>query len=214
MSKAKLHIALSGLIGAGKSTLCKALSETLGLPAYYEAVIENQYLEDFYQDQALYGFALQIHLLTARFRQQQQLIWSTEGGIQDRSIYEDPIFAKMLWKSGKLTTRDYHTYTALFSSMLNFMRRPDVIIHLDLTPEQSLERIRARGRPMEAGISLDYLRALHAGYEEFLQEISKITPVLRVPWASFRSAEEVAFELKQQLSSMQNMRMVRFSGGE
>ncbi|GKT33223.1 hypothetical protein ADUPG1_007203 [Aduncisulcus paluster] len=45
-----VFIAISGLIGAGKSTLAKALGEELGLPIYYEPVADNEYLEDFYRD--------------------------------------------------------------------------------------------------------------------------------------------------------------------
>lgn len=65
-------IGISGLIGAGKSTLAKggvshntftnetALGEELGLPVYYENVVHNAYLEDFYKDQAKYSFPLQV----------------------------------------------------------------------------------------------------------------------------------------------------------
>ncbi len=31
------------------------------------------------------------------------------GGVQDRTIYEDSVFAKMLLDSGKLDQRDYNT---------------------------------------------------------------------------------------------------------
>jgi len=92
----QLFIAISGLIGAGKTTLAKALAETMGLPAYYEPVADNEYLADFYADQKTFAFPLQIYLLNARFRQHQQIIWSGRGGVSDRSIYEDQIFAKIL----------------------------------------------------------------------------------------------------------------------
>lgn len=40
--------------------------------------------------------------------------------------------------------RDYQTYVSLFSNMSNFMRKPNLIIHLDVKPEESLERIKMR----------------------------------------------------------------------
>ena len=90
-----LFIGISGLIGAGKSTLAAALGEEMGLPVYYEPVADNEYLEDFYKDMKKHGFALQVWLLNKRFEQQQKIIWSGQGGVQDRTIYEDTIFAKV-----------------------------------------------------------------------------------------------------------------------
>lgn len=125
---------LAKYTGAGKTTLATALAKTLNLPVYYEPVIDNEYLADFYQNPAKYSFALQvdsscvsiynirqIFLLNKRFRQQQQIIWQGKGGVQDRTIYEDSVFARMLWKSGLMEERDYRTYIELFGNMSNFM---------------------------------------------------------------------------------------------
>ena len=48
----------------------------------------------------------------------------------------------MLRDRGQMSERDYRTYVSLFSNMSNFMRKPNLIIYLDVTPEQSLERIK------------------------------------------------------------------------
>ena len=64
-----------------------------------------------------YGFAMQIYLLNKRFKQQQEIIWNGKGGVQDRTIYEDSIFAKMLRDAGLMEERDYETYVSLFQNM-------------------------------------------------------------------------------------------------
>ena len=46
--------------GAGKTTLATKLAEKMNLPVFYEPVIDNVYLDDFYKDPARYGFPLQV----------------------------------------------------------------------------------------------------------------------------------------------------------
>jgi len=133
-----VFITISGIIGAGKTTLAEALAKRLNLPIYYEPVKDNVYLEDFYMDIKKYSFPMQVYLLNARFKQQQEIIWNGKGGVQDRSIYEDSIFAKMLYESGLMEERDYETYQSLFRNMSNFMKVPSVIVHLDVSPEESM----------------------------------------------------------------------------
>ena len=58
-------------------------------------------------------------------------------------------------------------------SMSRFMQRPDVMVYLDVSPEESLRRIRSRQRDCESGMTLDYLVKLHAAYEAFISDISK-----------------------------------------
>ena len=203
-------IGISGLIGAGKTTLAKALGKLLNLPVYYEPIIENEYLEDFYKDMKRYSFSFQIYLLNCRFRQHQQVLWSGTGGIQDRTLYEDSIFAKVLYEDGNMEEREYKTYLNLFKSMSNFMKKNTLIIHLDCKPEESLERIKKRARGCETGITVEYLRKLYNGYEEFIKEISKVIPVIRVNYSKFKTAEEMAEIIKREYYSMQNVRNVDY----
>lgn len=95
----------------------------------------------------------------------------------------------MLKDSGLMDERDYRTYLSLFSNMSNFMRRPNLIIYLEVGPEESMERIHSRNREMESTISIEYLRNLHVAYEQFIKEISKVIPVIKVNWRKFRTAE-------------------------
>jgi deoxyadenosine kinase len=118
--------------------------------------------------------------------------------VQDRTIYEDSIFAKMLVATGLMDERDYRTYVQLFKNMSNFMCKPSVIVFLDVSPEASADRIRLRSRDVESQIKLEYLRALHDGYQEFVEGISKVIPVIRVDYERFATAEEMAEVIKRE----------------
>jgi deoxyadenosine kinase len=206
-----LFIGISGLIGAGKSTLAAALGKELELPVYYEPVVDNVYLADFYTDMSKYSFPMQIYLLNKRFKQQQQIIWEGKGGVQDRTIYEDSVFARMLRDSGALDQRDYETYCELFSNMSNFMKRPNLIVHLDVTPEESARRILMRNRDCEKGISIEYLKSLYEAYETFIADIARVIPVIKVDYSRFRTAEEMARMIKAEYAQIANVRTVSFN---
>ena len=204
-------IGISGLIGAGKTTLATELGKVLNLPVYYEPVVENEYLEDFYRDMKRYSFSFQIYLLNCRFRQHQQVLWNGTGGIQDRTLYEDSIFAKVLYEEGNMEEREYKTYLNLFRNMSNFMKKNTLIVHLDCKPKESLERIKRRARGCETGITIDYLTKLYNAYEEFLAEISKVIPVIRVNYSKFKTAEEMAQIIKKEYDSMHNIKNVDYN---
>jgi deoxyadenosine kinase len=207
----ELFIGIAGMIGAGKSTLAAALGEHLNLPVYYEPVQDNEYLADFYKDTARYAFATQIYLLNRRFQQHQEIIWRGGGGVQDRTIYEDAVFARTLVGLDLMDERDYRTYVSLFRHMSNFMCRPNVIVYLDVSPERSLERIRSRERDVESGVSLEYLTALHAEYERFLADIARSVPVIRIDWDKFRNVEEMAAVIEREYLGGNFIRTVSWS---
>ena len=194
-----LFVGIAGIIGAGKSTLATALGRHMGLDVYYEPVEDNEYLADFYRDTARYSFATQIYLLNRRFQQHQEIIWRGRPAIQDRTIYEDAIFAKMLSETGLMEPRDYRTYLQLFKHMSNFMCRPSAIIYLDVKPERAMERIAARGRGVESGISLQYLQALYDEYARFLYDISRRVRTIRVSWDEFRDVDEMAEMIRREV---------------
>jgi deoxyadenosine kinase len=203
-----IFIGIAGMIGAGKSTLATALGKHLGIDCYYEPVADNEYLADFYRDTARHSFAMQVYLLNRRFQQHQEIIWRGRSAVQDRTIYEDSIFAKMLADTGLMDRRDYGTYVQLFRNMSNFMCKPSVIVYLDVSPEASAARIAARSRQVESGISLDYLRALHTGYQEFVASISKVIPVIRVDYERFATTEAMAEVIEREYLNASFLRQV------
>lgn len=188
-------VVISGLIGAGKSTLATALGPLLSLPVFHEPVAESEYLEDFYREPAEYGFPMQVWLLTRRLQQHEAIVAGRQGGVQDRSLYEDQNFARLLAAQGLMEDRDLQTYLTLVRTVAGRVAPPDLVLHLDVRPETALARIRARGRPCERAITLQYLQGLHQQYERWLAEVARDgqMALLRVPWdQDHRDPGEVA----------------------
>jgi len=199
MVNQQLFVGVSGLIGAGKSTLTNSLAQALDATAYMEPVKENPYLEKFYTDMTRYGFAMQVFLLNRRFQQHQEVVWGQRRAVQDRTIYEDTIFAQMLVEGGLMSKLDYDTYLDLFLNMTHFLERPTVILHLDVDPEVALENVQRRARGCETGLSLDYLKALHEGYERWIETMRHRLTIVRVPWNTFGTTDEVLTHLQPYL---------------
>ncbi|QNL23106.1 deoxynucleoside kinase [Hyphobacterium sp. CCMP332] len=163
------HIAVAGNIGAGKSTLAEQIGKYYNWRVELESVEENPYLKDFYDDMKKWSFHLQIHFLNSRFEQTRKLAQLNENIVQDRSIYEDAhIFAKNLHESGLMEKREYNNYFALYSSMIDFIKAPDLLIYLRADIPTLIKRIEMRSRDYESGIRLDYLKNLNHYYEEWI----------------------------------------------
>ena len=168
--KRKLYVAIAGNIGVGKTTRTRMLSERLGWKAYYEKVIDNPYLSDFYQDMKRWSFHLQVFFLSHRFRSQKEITEWPDSCIQDRSIYEDvEIFAYTLHKNGNMSDRDYQNYQDLFEIMVSYLRKPDLIIYLKASVDHLLRHIKKRGREYEQGIDPDYLAELNDAYDAWIE---------------------------------------------
>ena len=174
-------VAVAGNIGVGKTNLTTKLANHLGWRAYYEPVIDNPYLNDFYVDMRRWSFHLQVFFLSKRFEIHREMVGSEEPCIQDRTIYEDmEIFAATLHRSGFMSERDHSNYVDLFDAMTSFLRTPDLIVYLRAGVDTLVERILCRGRDCERDIDSTYLRALNDAYEDWVDRASRSTHVLTI----------------------------------
>ncbi|WP_308990758.1 deoxynucleoside kinase [Mariniflexile litorale] len=169
-----MHIAIAGNIGAGKTTLTKLLAKHYKWEAQLEDVVDNPYLDDFYNQMERWSFNLQVYFLNSRFRQVLQIRESGKDIIQDRTIYEDAhIFAPNLHAMGLMTNRDYENYKSLFDLMESLVKGPDVLIYLRSSIPNLVSQIHKRGRDYENSISIDYLSRLNERYEAWIHGYTK-----------------------------------------
>jgi deoxyadenosine/deoxycytidine kinase len=164
-----MHLAVSGNIGSGKTTLTEKLAKHYGWKAEFESVDQNPYLPDFYEDMKRWAFHLQVYFLNSRYNQIRKIQESSLSTIQDRTIYEDAyIFAANLYKSKLMTERDYSNYRSLFDSMVTHVKAPDLLIYLKADIPKLVGQIEKRGRTYETAMRIDYLKNLNSHYEDWI----------------------------------------------
>jgi deoxyadenosine/deoxycytidine kinase len=170
----RTYIAIAGNIGAGKSTLVDFLCKTYGVPPFFEPNEDNPYLADFYADMNAWAFHSQVFFLTHKFRIHQELDKTPGIVVQDRTIYEDAeVFASALYKSKRLTDRDWKTYCELYETICNAIQPPDLMVYLKCSLKTTKQRIKLRGRAMEQSIPTSYLKLLQESYDAWFAKWTK-----------------------------------------
>ncbi|WP_310257398.1 deoxynucleoside kinase [Fictibacillus barbaricus] len=176
---------MAGMIGTGKTTYAEFLSQQLESEIYYESVVDNPILPDYYKNPKRWAFPLQIYFLNTRFKTIRQARTNPDN-VLDRSLYEDLIFAELNFDSGNMTQLEFDTYKDLLETMMNEIdkmpkSRADLLIYLDSDLDTVLERITQRGRSYEQVDKnpelLAYYKTLHGKYKEWIKAYDK-TPVL------------------------------------
>lgn len=176
----KYFITIAGNIGVGKSTLVRLLSQRQGWEPVFEAVEENPYLADFYQDMNRWSFQSQVFFLSRRLRQHNGLLKYKKSVIQDRSVYEDAeIFARNLYDQGNMAERDWTCYFDLYRTLAALLPAPDLVIYLQASLPTLRRRIAMRGREYEQEIDEKYLERLNHLYDRWADGF-RLCPVLTV----------------------------------
>ena len=191
-------IALSGPIGAGKTSLTELLTQHWGSDAYYESVDDNKILPLFYKDPKRYAFLLQIYFLNKRLDSIKQ---ANDGfrSVMDRSIYEDSLLFHLNADLGRATETEVKIYDSLLSNMmqelprLSYKKNPDLLIHIDISFDTMLKRIKKRGRSyeqIEDDPSLyDYYKELNRRYVSWFENYDQ-SPKIRIDGDKYDFVED------------------------
>ena len=178
-------ISFAGNIGSGKTTFTRFISQSQNWEPFYEPVADNPYLEDFYNDMPRWSFNLQVYFLHKRFEMHKKMSKLKTGVVQDRTIFEDKeIFAKNLYEMKKISKRDWENYSGLFSSMVSFLKNPDLVIYLKASTNVLLKRIQSRNRDFEKNVDPKYIRKLNAAYNRWVDK-EKRYPILTINTDNF-----------------------------
>ncbi len=167
-----MMICIDGAVGIGKSSLASLLSKELDLHLLEEPVVNNPFLDIYYENPKRWSFPTQIFFLNERFKLVQEA--EKIDCILDRSIYGDEIFAKMLKDDGKMTEIEFNTYKDLLNNMLQFVKKPDLMVYIYTDEISQIDNnIKNRGRDYEMDVPLSYWSELDKYYKDFFKEYDK-----------------------------------------
>lgn len=171
-------IVVDAVVGAGKTTLMKILADERGLTTFEEPVVDNPLLDKFYHDRERYSFSLQIFFLNQRFRHIKEAA-KISNAVLDRSIYGDLIFARMLYDNGEMSSEEFDLYVNLFENMIEHCQAPKLMIYLEISVDEAIQRIIQRGRDYEQIVEHAYWERLNSYYREYFNQYHS-SPVLTI----------------------------------
>ncbi len=192
------HIAIEGVIGAGKTSLARRLAERLSGRLLLEQFEENPFLQRFYEDTERFAFQTQIFFLLSRYRQQQELFQADlfhDYVISDYIFEKDKIFAYL-----NLQDDELKLYETIMGAFEKNIPAPDLVVYLQSSVERLMNNIRQRGRKYEESMSEEYIKELNEAYNYFFFRY-KSSPLLivRATDIDFVNKEEDFEDLVEQI---------------
>jgi len=171
------YIAIEGVIGAGKTSLAKKLSERLDANLILEEFETNPFLEKFYDDRKRFAFQTQMFFLINRYKQQEQL---GQEDLFAKYIVSDYIFDKdQIFAYLNLEGEELKLYENLFPLLQRSLRKPDLVIFLQSSTDRLMHNIKRRGRKIERNLTRGYISELSEAYNNFFFKYNN-TPLLIV----------------------------------
>ncbi|MBI4546715.1 MAG: deoxynucleoside kinase [Ignavibacteriae bacterium] len=171
------HIAIEGVIGAGKTSLATKLGERLNAKVVLEKFEENPFLQKFYEDQNRYAFQTQLFFLLNRYKQQQELL---QADLFHRFLITDYVFEKdKIFAYLTLEDDELKLYETVLGTVEHSIPTADLVVYIQCSVDRLMANIRARGRPIERNISEEYIRDLNEAYNYFFFRY-KAAPLLIV----------------------------------
>jgi len=167
-------ISIVGPPGCGKTTLAAALVDALGANLIREDYAGNPFLASAYLGDAAVRLPAQMYFLISRVAQLAEVAWPASGVcVSDYGFCQDRIFARI-----NLSADEFDLYEPVRQQMETATHPPDLMILLDASEEELLQRIAARGRQFERVMNSDFLSQMRQSYAQATSDVT--CPVIRI----------------------------------
>ena len=171
------YIVVDGPIGAGKTSLARALAHHLDADALLEAPEQNPFLARFYEDMPRFALPTQLNFLFQRVDQVRglsQLDLFGRRTVADFLLEKDPLFARL-----NLSDDEFALYEKVYAHLKPQTSTPDLVIYLQAPVATLIERVHRRGIGYERAISEHYLARVADGYSRYFYQYDE-APLLIV----------------------------------
>lgn len=188
-------VSVSGVIGVGKTTLARRLSQSLPASVLFEPYDTNPFLSQVYAGKTELALDSQLYFLVHRAEQ-----LSPENLPSDRAFVTDYVFDKeLIYARRLLDGEQLRLYESIYPSFAARVATPSVVIYLEDSPANCLERIHRRNRPYEQRMKLEFLESLDADYKQLFANW-RACPLIRIPASRLTGySEEVVDHVVRQV---------------
>jgi deoxyguanosine kinase len=171
------YVVVEGPIGAGKTSLARALAQHVGADLLLELPEDNPFLARFYEDMARYALPAQLNFLFQRvdqLRNLAQIDMFARPTVADFLFDKDPLFARL-----NLSDDEFALYDKIYSHLKPQVPVPDLVVYLQAPVATLVERVHRRGVQFERQMPETYLARLADAYTRFFYQYQE-APVLIV----------------------------------
>jgi len=171
----KLHIAIEGCVGVGKTTLATKLAAFRKADLVLEEFEKNPFLGDFYRDPAANVFETEMQFLLVHYHQLKVLHNSVHNSakesITDFTFMKDLVYGDLNFRDAS----EKKIFVQIYKFLLTRLSDPDLIIYLKGSDDLIIDRIRRRNRSIEQTVDVEYFKKLKRAYDEvFLRSASNV----------------------------------------
>ena len=214
------HIAIEGVIGAGKTTFCGLLQNYLNnLNIYPKVLTENinawrsfgkekiNLLDKLYSNPNNYAYYFQ---QIAALTKVEQLSNSLDFlKITERTLESQlHVFIPILFEKKYINQLQKDILEKMITNLSEIPYiKPDLIIYLKIDPVNAFQRIVQRKRSEEKNFTFENVQQLHIFYEKWITNLSQTVPVIIVnEQSNFEKIFEKIYSTSKTMISNKNLK--------
>ena len=193
------RVEVAGCIASGKTTFVNALTGCRLRPVYEDHTV-NPFWEAFYSDPSAYTFETEVTFLLQHYHFAKVAEFDPHGVIiLDHSFELDMAYAEVSLRG----TRK-EIFKSIYQEVQRELGYPSALVFLTCGVEEAARRIRARARPLEMELPLEFLSELQRELGQRIDELSRWIPIVRVnsEITDFRKAGSWRGELVSELEGL------------
>lgn len=217
LAQRPINVSVEGLIGAGKSTLIRAIQMKKLLGDVYvhgedldfwraipTPVGPANILEDFYKNPKANSYLFQSTVTQTMALRYSKCDDLNRVRLHDRSLESCfHVFAQLLFQDGLMSASELGSLKIWYDHVhTHFPAKMFAIIYVDTPPEVAFERIQLRNRVEEAEMNLEYLKKLQQVHESWLDNVREQGTSIIVRLNGDCSRESIVSQFIQVLPSL------------